>query len=238
MNIKQLIQVLPRLATYNFKIIFAGKFIWFFLSAFAFFLFFLFQVAWSNQGSINEEFVYELLLIPALLLVFYPAVFGIQNDDDARILELLFGIPDYKYKVWGFRLLMIYVAVFCILLFFSCTAFVLLYPTRPFAMTVQLMFPVLFYGSLSFMFSTFIRNGNGTAVLMIIISMILWIVTNIDAVSRSLWNVFLNPFDLPRNMIPAIWDGLILKNRVFLLAGSIIWIMVGLLNLRKREKFL
>ncbi len=51
-------------------------------------------------------------MFPCVLLVFYPAVFGIQNDEDSRILEILFGIPDYKYKVWGVRLLMIYVAIF------------------------------------------------------------------------------------------------------------------------------
>jgi hypothetical protein len=238
MNIKQFIQLLPRLAAYNFKIIFAGKFVWFILLSSALFLFFLFEIAWNNQSAITEGRIYNLLLIPALLLVFYPAVFGIQNDADARILEILFGIPDYKYKVWSVRLLMVYVAIFCILLFFSCMASVLLYPVHPFAMVTQLMFPVLFYGSLSFMFSTLILNGNGTAVLMIIVFIIFWKITDINIVSRSFWNVLLNPFDLPRGMIPAIWDGLILKNRIFLLVGSMIWMMAGLLNLREREKFL
>ena len=83
----------------------------FLLAAFGFFAFFMFQSSW-NRAEINEGLIYNILMFPCLLLIFYPAVFGIQNDEDSRILEILFGIPDYRYKVWGVRLLMIYVVIF------------------------------------------------------------------------------------------------------------------------------
>lgn len=133
---------------------------------------FMFQSAW-NRAEINEGLIYNILMFPCLLLIFYPAVFGIQNDEDSRILEILFGIPDYRYKVWGVRLLMIYVVIFAILIVFSYIAILLLYPINPFEMSLQLMFPVLFFGNLTFMFSTITRSGNGTAVLMIIIGIVL-----------------------------------------------------------------
>lgn len=103
----------------------------------------MFQSAW-NRAEINEGLIYNILMFPCLLLIFYPAVFGIQNDEDSRILEILFGIPDYRYKVWGVRLLMIYVVIFAILIVFSYIAILLLYPINPFEMSLQLMFPVLF----------------------------------------------------------------------------------------------
>ena len=162
MTLKQFIYLLPRLVKYNLKIIFAGKFIWFLLAAFLFFAYFMFQIAWS-RSEVNEGVVYNLLMLPCVLLVFYPAVFGIQNDEDSRILEILFGIPDYKYKVWGVRLLMIYVAIFVILIVFSWLATLLLYPVNLLEMSAQLMFPILFFGNLAFMFSTITRSGNGTA---------------------------------------------------------------------------
>ena len=89
---------------YNLKIIFAGRFIWFLLAAFAFFLFFAIQTV-MNRGILSEGIVYNLLIFPGILLIFYPSVFGIQNDDDSRMLEILFGIPNYRYKVWLVRLL-------------------------------------------------------------------------------------------------------------------------------------
>ena len=228
-------QLVFRIVKYNLKVIFAGKFIWFLLAAFGFFGFFLFQSAW-NRDEINEALIYNLLTFPGMLLIFYPSVFGIQNDEDSRILEILFGIPDYKYKVWGVRLLMIYVAIYFILIVFSCVASILMYPVNPFVMSAQLMFPILFFGNLAFMFSTIIRNGNGTAVIIIILGILLLIFS--EVLSRTLWNVLLNPFETPRNFLPAIWAGTIIKNRIFLIAGGIVWMMAGLLNLQKREKFI
>lgn len=236
MTLKQFISLLPRLVKYNLKIIFAGKFIWFLLAAFLFFGFFIFQIAW-NRSEANEGVIYNILLYTGLLLVFYPVVFGIQNDEDSRILEILFGIPDYKYKVWGVRLLMIYFAVFVLLILFSWLATLLLYPVNPLEMAAQLMFPILFFGNLAFMFSTITRSGNGTAVLMIVLGFALMIFSNMDLIVRSFWNILLNPFTLPRNFLPVIWESTVLKSRIFLLTASIIWMLIGLLNLQKREKF-
>lgn len=237
MTVKQWIPLLSKVVKYNLKIIFAGKFIWFLLAAFVFFAYFMFQSAW-NRMEVNEGLIYNLLMFPCVLLVFYPAVFGIQNDEDSRILEILFGIPNYKYKVWGVRLLIIYVAIFFILVVFSYLATLLLYPVNPFEMAIQLMFPLVFFGNLAFMLSTITRSGNGTAVLTIILAILLLITSEMDFIQHSFWNILLNPFKVPDNFLPVIWEGLIVKNRIFLLIGGSVWMMIGLLNLQKRERFI
>ena len=238
---------------YNLKVIFAGKFFWFILASFAFFAFLIFNLAW-NRGEINEGAIYDNLFFPCLLLIFYPVVFGIQNDEDNRILEIIFGIPNYRFKVWGLRMLLIYIANFFILILFAYIARFLMYPINVMEMSAQLLFPMLFFGNLAFMFSTITRSGNGTAVLMIIIGLLFFILINSSGGSsgggsgmsntnptagmgNSFWNVFLNPFTMPTNMHPMIWQDTIVKNRIFLMATGIIWLMVGLLNLQKREKF-
>ncbi len=219
---------------YNMKIIFSGRFIWFMLAAFVFFMFFAIQTVWNGQG-ITEGTVYNLLVFPGILLIFYPSVFGIQSDDDARMLEILFGIPNYRYKVWLVRLLMIYVLIFLIILLFTGAASVLLYRVSILEMSYQLMYPIVFMGSMAFMFSTVIKNGNGTAVIMVLIGVALLILQ--DAVQRTQWNVFLNPFQIPNNFNEIIWHGLITKNRIFLGVSMIVFILYGLYNLQKREKF-
>jgi hypothetical protein len=219
------------------KIIFAGKFFWFILAAFAFFAFFMFQTAW-NRAEINEGTIYNILIFPCLLLIFYPVVFGIQNDEDNRILEIIFGISNYRYKVWGVRLLMTYVANYFILVIFAYVAKLLLYPVNFFEMAGQLIFPMLFFGNLAFMFSTITRSGNGTAVIMILAGLVFFIfVGSNNALGNSYWNVFLNPFTVPRDIHPVIWQDTILKSRIFLFVGGIVWLFIGLLNLQKREKF-
>jgi hypothetical protein len=236
MGFKNHLGLVARVARYNLKIIFGGKFIWFLLAAFGFFAFFMFQRAW-NRGEINEGYIYTLLLFPCLLLIFYPVVFGIQNDEDNRILEIIFGIPNYRFKVWGARLLMVYVANYVILVVFAYIARVLLYPVNPFEMAAQLIFPMLFFGNLAFMFSTITRSGNGTAVIMIILGLLSFIFMSQGEIASSFWNPLLNPFSMPTNAHPIIWHNTLLKSRVFLLVGSVVWLMVGFLNLQNREKF-
>ena len=145
--------VLTRMIRYNLKIIFANRFIWFLLSAFAFFVFFAIQSVLEGN-TIDDGAIYNLLIFPGILLIFYPSAFGIQNDDDSRMLEILFGIPNYRYKVWLVRLIMIYVLIFLILILFTGISSVLLYSVNITEMAYQLMYPIVFLGSMAFMFSS------------------------------------------------------------------------------------
>ena len=234
LNIRNSLFISIKMIRYNLKIIFANKFIWFLIAAFGFFMFVSITTVYEG-GNLSEGAIYDILIFPGILLIFYPSVFGIQNDDDSRMLEILFGIPNYRYKVWLVRLAMIYVLIFIITILFATVASVLLFKISIFEMAYQLMYPVIFLGSMSFMFSTVIKNGNGTAVTMVLIGVALLMLT--DAVERTQWNVFLNPFEIPRNLNEVIWQGIISKNRVFLGIGMIVFILYGLFNLQKREKF-
>ncbi len=234
LNIKNLLIIVTRMIRYNLKIIFANRFIWFLISAFAFFAFFSVQNV--LQGNlIVDGTIYNLLIFPGILLIFYPSAFGIQNDDDSRMLEILFGIPNYRYKVWLVRLIMIYILIFIIIVLFAFIASVILYKVNIIEMSYQLMYPIVFMGSMAFMFSTLIKNGNGTAVVMVLIGVALLILS--ENLSRTQWNVFLNPFEIPSNMNQVIWTGIISKNRIFLGVGMLVFILYGLFNLQKREKF-
>ncbi|MEL7589172.1 MAG: hypothetical protein AAGU19_20840 [Prolixibacteraceae bacterium] len=229
------LQVTGKMIRYNFRIIFGGRFIWFLLAAFAFFVFIAITGVLEGDNP-DEEYVYNCLLFPAILLIFYPMTFGIQNDVDAGILEILFGIPDYRYKVWLVRVVLVFVLVSLILGGFAVLSYIFLSPLNLFEMTRQVMYPVFFLGSMAFMFSTIIRNGNGTAVVMVILGVLALIMT--DSVERTMWNIFLNPFNVPRNMNEMIWSGIVDKNRIFLTVAGLVFILYGLFNLQKREKFI
>ncbi|MGE4586347.1 MAG: hypothetical protein AB7D05_03305 [Mangrovibacterium sp.] len=229
------LHTLIRMIRYNFRIIFAGRFIWFLLSAFAFYVF----IAINSilNGSVpDEEFVYACLLFPGMLLIFYPMTFSIQNDVDAGILEILFGIPDYRYKVWLVRLVLVFVVVTLILWGFSLLSLIFLTPLSLGEMTLQVMYPVFFIGSMAFMFATLVKNGNGTAVVMVIVGVLAFILS--ESLERTMWNIFLNPFQVPRNMNEMIWAGIVVKNRMLLTVGGLVFILYGLFNLQKRERFI
>jgi len=234
LNTRNSLFISYKMIRYNLRIIFANRFIWFLIAAFGFFLFVSIQTVYNGE-TLSEGTIYDILIFPGILLIFYPSVFGIQNDDDSRMLEILFGIPNYRYKVWLVRLMMIYILVYIITVLFAVVASILLYKIDVFEMAYQLMYPVIFLGSMAFMFSTVIKNGNGTAVIMVLIGVALLIL--VDTVERTQWNVFLNPFQIPNNLNEVIWQGTISKNRIFMGVGMIVFILYGLFNLQKREKF-
>lgn len=234
-NLKNRADLVMRMARYNLKIIFAGRFIWFVLASLVFFILLSLQLVF-NQPGFNSSSVYNLLVVPGILLVFYPTVFGIQNDADSRILEILFGIPDYRYKVWLIRLMMIFLLTWAIMYVFCWFGYFALTPYPVFYMSFQLMFPVFFLGCMSFLVSTVVKNGNGTAVVVIIIGVALLFLN--AALGNTQWNVFHNPYSIPQKMNEVVWAQISQKNRLFLSIGSLIFLLWGLTNLQRREKFL
>lgn len=233
---KTAFQIIARLFRYNLKIIFANKFIYFLLAAVIIFLFVTGIILLDDNANPNEGTVYYVLLFPGILLIFYPTVFGIQNDVDSQMIEILFGIPNYRYKVWLVRLALIYIVVFGILLILNLASSAALTSVPIFKMVYQLMFPIFFLGSLAFMISTLVKNGNGTAVIIIIIGMAFWIGS--EPLAASSWNLFLNPFAVPSNVNEAVWAGKTFNNRLYLSIGTVVSILFGLLFLQKREKFI
>jgi hypothetical protein len=224
-----------KMILYNLKIIFASKFLWFLLGSTLFYLGLSVIYVFSEDISRMEE-LYGVFIFSGLLLVFYPSVFGIQNDQDSRTLEILFGIPDYRYKVWLVRIILIFFITYLILLAFSFLSSVMIIRFPVVSMATQVMMPVLFLGMMAFMLSTVIRNGNGTAVVMIIIGIFFLILQ--DPMRKSQWNVFLNPFDPAWDVSETAWAIIAVKNRIILVTGSLLFLLVALFNLQNREKFM
>lgn len=232
---KQILNTIIKLTTYNIKIIFGNKFVYFVLSAIAFYMLTV-GIDLFSDSEITEATGYNILLVPSILLVFYPMCFGIQNDQDAKIIEIIFGIPNYRYKVWLFRLLIAYVICFGITLLLAYVTDLVVVEVQPLRLTVQIMAPVLFMGTLCFMLSTIVKSGNGTSVIIIIIGLILYVLSqNMD---NSKWNIFLNPFNVPLNKNPEIFYSMLFDNRVILLASSVVFLLTGLYKTQNREKFI
>ena len=234
-NVYNISNLIFKMILYNLRIIFANRFIWFLAGSVLFYMGLSVIYVFSNNISRMND-LYGMFLFSGLLLVFYPSAFGIQNDQDARTIEILFGIPNYRYKVWLIRIVLIFVIAFLVMLVFTLLSSVLIVKFRFVNMAAQVMVPVLFLGLMAFMLSTVVRNGNGTAVLMIIFGLFFMILS--DILRKSQWNVFLNPYDLPYDVNETTWAIITLKNRIILITGSIIFLLVALFNLQKREKFM
>jgi hypothetical protein len=104
------------------------------------------------------------------------------------------------------------------------------------SMVYQLMFPVVFLGSLAFMIASIVRSGNAGAGIMVAVLLFFWIAE--EPLSGSRWNLFHNPFTTKENLDALLWTQITLYNRLYIIAGSALVTIYGLLRLQKREKFI
>jgi hypothetical protein len=222
---------------YNASLIFAGKFVYFLLLAIALFLVVIIAYTAEQDLPPGPAAIFYFLLAPGILLTFYPSAYALQSDVDARMLETLFGIPDYRYKVWLARHLIqqFVTAILLALLGGLCQLALADFPLD--LMVFHLAFPIFFFSSTAFMYATITRSGNGTAAILVFLGLISWILSQ-DALQGSRWNLFYNPFD-PLDEFAALLQGdTTFYNRLYLLVGSVLATLLGLLHLQRRERFI
>ena len=221
---------------YNAQQTFANKFIYFLLGAIGLLLFILVISALVMETPPGPEAVYNYLLAPGVLLIFYPTVFSLQQDSDSGMLETLFGIPNYRYKVWLVRNAVGYLVMAVMLFFLAGFCRIAVADFSIIKMVFHLLFPIFLIGSVAFMLSTMTKSGNATAVLMVLIILFFWIAA--EPLTGSRWNLFHNPFTEKGLFDTLLWKETTLYNRIYILIGSAIALMFGMLRLQKREKLI
>ena len=128
---------------YNLKIIFANRFVYFMIAAAAFFLLIIGIMLFSEETA-TEEDIYNTLIFPGLLILFYPVIFNIQNDKDSRMLEIIFSIPNYRYKIYLLRFFISMLLLAVVLLFMTLFTVFTIIQVPVFYMVYQVMYPLFF----------------------------------------------------------------------------------------------
>jgi hypothetical protein len=234
MNTKNRITLILDIVNYNLKIVFANKFVYFLIAALAFYLMLIGIMLFSEENFTNEN-IFDTIIFPGILIIFYPVIFNIQNDKDSRMLEIIFGVPNYRYKVYLIRFVISLVVLFGILLFMSWFAYFSVVQVPIFEMVFELMFPLFFLASTSFLMATLVKNARSASVIMVIIGLLFFIMQ--DPLEYSKWNIFLNPYNIPSDMSHGIWMNIVFQNKLILVVTAVIALLWSMTNLQKRERF-
>ena len=223
-------------ARYSASQVFAGKFVYFLvLAVLVFFTVAIIHTA-NERVPPDPAVIYYFLLVPGVVLVFYPAAYAVQGEVDSRMLETLFGIPDYRYKVWLVRQLVQQLVIAALLLLLATFCQLALADFSIAAMLFHLMFPILFLSCAGLMIATLLRSGNGAAALLVTLVLISWIAT--EPLDGSRWNLFYNPFKPVAELDTLLQTSTTFYNRVYLIVGSALATLFALLRLQQREKFM
>jgi hypothetical protein len=235
MNLTERIRLIITIISYNLKIVFSGRFVYFLIAAWLFFLVIIGIMLFSDSTPVIND-IYDLLIFPGVLIMFYPVVYNIQNDKDTRMLEIIFGVPDYRYKVYVVRFVIAMLLLVVLLLLMAMFSWFSVVRIPVFEMVIRLMSPLFFLACLTFLLTTLLRNANGAAVVMIIIGLVFFIMN--EPLAKSKWNVFLNPYNIPIDMNLTIWLNVVHQNRLMLIIGAVISLLWGLMNLQRRERYI
>lgn len=220
---------------YNLKLVFGGKFRYFLGVAVLIFIGLSLVRVFGVETRPSEADAFTLVLLSSLLVVFYPSAFSIQNDMDARMIEILFGIPDYRYKVWLVRLIVMWVVTTGIDLILGTLFSVLVVDVPLVMLTMHVLVPTVCIASAVFMISTLVKSGNATAVIIVIVILGLWVFR--EPVQDAVWFPFLNPYAIPTDMPESIWADRVMYNRLSLTVGAAVFLLWGLFNLQNRERY-
>ena len=229
------IPVIYKFLKYNVRIVFGGKFIYFLIFALLLYITIMLINLFNNEIPSEDSFYY-ILIIPSIAIILYPSAFSVQNDYDMKTLELMFGIPDYRFKVWFTRLIMVFIIDYVIILALSLISHLLITDIRYFKMALQLMFPTIFCGCLAFMMSTWFKSGTGAAVVLVILLLVFFIFQ--DYFEENSWYIYFNPFFNSGSKSDLVWHEAFVRNRLYLTGLSGLFLLFGLFNLQNREGFL
>ena len=235
MKILNDLKLVVQMVKYNLKIVFANRFIYFLIAALALFLLVTAIFLFSSSATIKTADIYDMLLLPGILILFYPVIFGLQNDKDARMLEILFGVPNYRYKVYLLRFAISILVMATVVLLMATLTLLTVIRFPVFEVVYQLMYPLLFLACLAFLMTTLLKNANGSAVFMVILGLFFWILS--ENLRFSKWNIFLNPFDIPTDISYTVFQNVLYQNRMMMVIGGVVSLLWTLLNLQKREQY-
>ena len=75
MNTQEQLKLVLHIVSYNLKIVFGNKFIYFLIAAWLFFLTIIGIMLFSD-GQAETSDIYDLLILPGILMMFYPIVYN------------------------------------------------------------------------------------------------------------------------------------------------------------------
>ena len=152
------------------------------------------------------------------------------------MVETLFGIPDYRYKVWLARLVTLYVIVagLMLVLVLLCRLTLADFPVG--RMVFQVMMPLMFLGCLAFFLSAQTTSGNVTAVIMVIVLLFFWVLG--EEIQNSSWFLFHNPFRSVEALMSTLWAETTFYNRLYLIMGSVVCTLLLLAPAEPGEVYL
>ncbi len=222
----------------NEKFIFSQRFLFFFGGVLLFFITIcMVNYFKSSAERIGEEGIFNLLLIfPGIALIFYPSMSLVTSEIENRTIEMIFCTPDARYKVWISRIFTLFLFVTFIIFILCSLSFVFISDFPFWGYFFHSLFPSIFLSTMIIMLSIIFRSSNAAGLVSLVI--ILFLMITYPPLSKTGFNLFMNPYVKPPNTDFSSWASIIWYNRIGILVLSAAMLYYSFFMLNKREKYI
>ena len=220
------------------QVIFSHKFVWFIMAILSYIgLIYAINYQQPVYDRMEPEDVYiGVITMPLLILAVYLNMQAIVTEKEQRTLEVMFTTAGSRYKVWLLRLGTLN-ALLCILTFFlSILVFYTFMDYSILGMTWNTFVTLFFVGNLTLYFAVRMRSGLGAGMVTGLVLFLHLISAGIFDYAETRYFIFFNPYDIPDQMDPRLWDIWMIQNRLGVFGLGLVMIFFALRGMENRDR--
>ncbi len=219
------------------RILFSGKFIYFIGFAILYEVFLISIMNFTDAGAMPVEVAFYMMnLVPMLILSVYLAMMLVSYEKENNTIETMFSVPGSPYKVWLYKLLVMYVLMFFIQIILVLTIFFFVADFHFPDMLIHAYVPIILISNLTFYFSTKFRSGYAAGLITLVICFIIFMIA--EPLYESVWFLYLSPYAKPDALNIELWNTRLLYNKLGVTFIGVLFLYLGLKRLLVREPFI
>ena len=189
-----------------------------------------------GDGFSVEDALNILVQIPIAALAVYLSMDIIASERDRDTLETLFSTASTHYAIWMVRLTSLHGILVVAALAMSSLSYVL-FAEFPFILGgLNAAIPAYLVANLTFYFAVSVRSSNAAG--MLSLGCLLLALMFSSSLSGTLYDPFLNPFNVPGTLDLGVWEDRVLLNRTIVLAMGALMLFLALRRMERRERLL
>ncbi len=219
------------------KVLFSGKFIYFISFAILYDIFLIIIMNFTDAGAMPVEVAFYMMnLVPTLILTVYLSMTVVSFEKENNTIETMFAVPGSPYKVWIYKLLIMYALILFIQFILVLIVFFFVGDFSFFSMLFHAYVPIFMVANMTFYFSTKFKSGYAAGLISLIVLFFNFILA--DAVDDTAWFLYQSPFNKPNDLDPELWNNIMFYNKFGIILLGFMFLYLGLRKLLVREPFI
>lgn len=175
-----------------------------------------------------------VLWVPMVLVTALLGARVVLMEQDDHTLEVLFSLPGSRGRIWVFKVALVYLAVFGVLLLLAVLSYFFMADISILQVTLHSMVPALLIANLAFLLSLLTRSWIAGSLVTFLVALVIALIFR---PFNHLWP-YLNPMNVPQSVGAREWFQIVVINRVVNLGLATLLLVIALQRLRVPERLL